>query len=198
MKLILATRNKHKIKEIKQILKPLKIKVYSMNDFDAVPRVKEDKKTFQGNAVKKAKAFARKFSMPALADDSGLQIKALKGSPGVRSARFAGANPTKEKLCVKVLKLLKALPKSGRLARFVCVMAVVFPSGRTKIVEGEVKGGIGFKMSGRNGFGYDPIFIPNGRKKTFAQMNSKAKNRISHRGRALKKLKSFLNKNNWV
>jgi len=190
MKLVLATRNKHKIKEIKQILKIRNLKILSMLDFEKSPRVKEDKPTFKGNAIKKARAFSKYFSMPALADDSGLVIKALKGAPGVKSARFAGPNATKEKLCNKTLRLMKNIPKSKRNAKFVCCMALVFPSGKSKIVQGEVRGSIGYKIIGRNGFGYDQIFIPSNYKKTFGQMKSSLKNKLSHRARALKKLKT--------
>jgi len=192
MKIVLATRNRHKIREIKQILRSLPVKVFSMLDFSYAPSVKEDKPTFRGNAVKKAARFSKYFGMPALADDSGLEVKALKGAPGVRSARFAGPNPTVEKLCAKVLRLLKGTPASGRAARFVCCIALVDPSGRTRVFEGEVRGKIGLEMKGSNGFGYDPIFVPRGHRKTFAEMKSSAKNRLSHRAKALKKLKTRL------
>jgi XTP/dITP diphosphohydrolase len=192
MKLILATRNKHKIREIKQILKSPRIAILSMLDFKSAPKVKEDGSTFKQNALKKASAFAEKFSLPAISDDSGLEIKSLKGAPGVRSARFAGPNSTKEKLCRKVLKLMKDVPASGRVARFVCSLAIVLPNGRTKVVEGIVSGRISREMKGANGFGYDPIFIPRGYKKTFAEMKPAMKNRLSHRGRALKKAKDVV------
>ncbi len=192
MELILATQNQHKIREIKQILRGLPVKIYSMLDFDKVPDVKESGKTFKENSIKKAGAFANSFSMPALADDSGLEIKALKGAPGIRSARFAGPDSTKEKLCKKVLKLMKNVPSSNRSARFVCSIAFVTTAGEVWVAEGCVYGRIGFEMSGGNGFGYDPIFIPRGYKKTFAQMNALTKNRLSHRARALYKMRNIL------
>jgi len=194
MKLILATRNKHKIQEIKAILRSLSVKVLSMLDFEGVPRVKEDGNTFKSNAIKKAKAFSKKFSIPAVADDSGLEIKALRGAPGVRSARFAGPNSTKEKLCGKVLRLMKDVPPSKRNARFVCNIAASLPTGKVKVVEGTVNGRIAFEMRGSKGFGYDPIFIPKGYKKTFAEMKPSMKNRLSHRGRALKKARVVIKK----
>lgn len=192
MKLVLATRNTDKIREIKDILRPLPLKVLSMLDFKSVPAVREDGETFARNAVKKAKVFCKVFSLPALADDSGLEVKALEGAPGVLSARFAGPNSTKEKLCKKVLKLLKGTPPSKRSARFVCDIAIAFPDGDIKVVGGRVEGRISSEMRGQNGFGYDPIFVPRGYKKTFAQMKPAVKNRLSHRARALKKAKNLL------
>lgn len=192
MKLVLATKNKHKIKEIKNILGKSRIEILSMLDLPEAPDVKENKKTFRENAVKKAIAFAKAFSMPALADDSGLEIRYLKGQPGVRSARFAGPKATKEKLCKKVLRLMKDVPSGKRGARFVCNIAVALPEGKIRVVVGEVRGRIGLKMKGVSGFGYDPIFIPDGYNKTFAQMKPAAKDRLSHRGRALRKASMFL------
>ena len=192
MELILATRNKHKIKEIKDILKSLPVKIYSMLDFKTAPKIKEDGRTFRQNAVKKAKAFSRFFSLPAVADDSGLEVKALGGAPGVRSARFAGPGSIKRKLCAKVLKLMEGVPPSKRGARFVCIIAIALPGSKVKIVEGVVRGRIAMEMRGRYGFGYDPIFIPKGYRKTFAQMKPQMKNRLSHRAEALNKVKQFL------
>ncbi len=166
--------------------------ILSMLDFKRTPLVKENGSTFKQNAVKKASAFSRFFSLPAMADDSGLEVKSLGGAPGVRSARFAGPGSTKKKLCAKVLKLMEGVPPSKRGARFVCSIAITLPGGKVKVVEGVVAGRITMEMRGRCGFGYDPIFIPKGYKKTFAQMKPQMKNRLSHRAKALNKVRQFL------
>ena len=194
MELIIASRNRAKIKEIKTILKGLPIKVMSLLDFETYPNIKESGRTFKENASKKAKTVARRFKKTALADDSGLMVDALKGAPGIRSARFAGPNPTAEKLCKKLLRAMKSIPAGRRKAKFVCDIAVASPAGKIEIVEGICSGKIGFCMRGRYGFGYDPVFIPHGYKKTFAEMAPPFKNRISHRGRALKKARILLKK----
>ena len=194
MNIVLATANKHKIDEIKHMLSGTNVTVLSMLDRARVPKVREDGRTFKENAVKKAWAFTKRFGLTALADDSGLEVKALHGAPGVRSARFAGPHSTKGRLCAKILKLLKDVPASKRGARFVCDIAICLPSGRVRVVEGTVNGRIDFGMRGENGFGYDPIFVPTGYKKTFAQMVPSMKNKLSHRGRALKKAKRVIEK----
>lgn len=186
---ILATQNKHKVKEISKILG---IKLLSLLDFDNPLRIIENAKTFEGNAIKKAKTVAKKFQLPAIADDSGLVVDCLGGAPGVKSARYAGPNPTKEKLCKKLLKEIARVKKSRPKAKFVCCVAIVWPNGKTKVVRGEVHGHIIDKMRGKNGFGYDPVFVPRGYKKTFAEMKSSFKNRISHRGRAFRKIAEVL------
>jgi len=192
MNLIVASGNKNKIKEIGSILKGLPIKVLSPVDLNVKLKIREDGKTFRVNALKKAKVYAKKFGMVALADDSGLMVDALSGSPGVRSARYAGPNPTKEKLCKKLLIEMKNIGSLKRKARFVCDIAVVLPEGKLYVVEGTCSGKIGYEMRGRYGFGYDPVFIPRGYKMTFAEMNPSKKNRISHRARALKKARILL------
>jgi len=194
MKLVLATKNKDKIREMKDILRAMPVKVLSMLDLGRVPDVKEDKRTFRDNAVKKAVAFSKRFSLTSVADDSGLHVDFLKGAPGVRSARFAGQNATKEMLCNKVLKLLKDVPSPKRTARFVCNVALALPEGKVRVLEGIVEGRIASEMRGKNGFGYDAIFVPRGHKRTFAQMKPTMKNRLSHRAKALKKLKAVLRK----
>jgi XTP/dITP diphosphohydrolase len=149
-------------------------------------KVKETGKTFEENAVKKAKAVSRADGGIAIADDSGLEVKCLNGRPGVRSARFAGPKPTSQKLCKKLLKVMKNC--KDRSAQFVCVIAVVYPDGRTKTIRGVCKGKIIDEMRGKNGFGYDPVFVPRGYRKTFAEMKPSMKNKLSHRGKALRKL----------
>ena len=184
-KILVATGNKHKLREIRQILKGARV-------LGLGTRVREDKPTFEGNAVKKAKALRPKVGEIAIADDSGLMVNALGGKPGVRSARFASP-ATPESLCRKLLRVMR---KRGgeRSAKFVCVIAIVYPSGKVRTVKGVCFGKIIYEMRGKRGFGYDPVFVPKGYKKTFAEMKPSMKNRISHRGRALKKLKQLLKK----
>ncbi len=194
MDIVLATTNRHKISEMKRILSGLDVRILSPLDLDGVPKVREDGRTFRENAAKKARAFSMRFGLTAIADDSGLEVKALRGAPGVRSARFAGPRSTKERLCAKVLRLLEGVPAAGRRARFVCCIAISTPSGGLFFAEGTVTGRIGCEMRGGAGFGYDPIFIPMGYKKTFAEMKPSMKDRLSHRGRALKKARPMIKK----
>jgi len=189
--LVIATKNRGKVREIRHALKSLKLKVLSLLDEPGIPAVKETGRTFEENAVKKAKAVAKRFSALALADDSGLQVDALKGLPGIRSARFAGPKPTTEKLCGKLLRVMKG--KVNRKARFVCVIAVA-DGKKVRTVKGVCGGRIIDRMKGKNGFGYDPVFMPNGYGRTFAQMPLNLKNRISHRGKALRKARKLLRK----
>ncbi len=188
--LIIATKNKGKVREIKHLLKSLKLKVLSLKDIKGIGEIKEDGKTFKANAVKKALTIAKKLKTLVMADDSGLQVEALGGKPGIRSARFAGPNPTSRKLCSKLLRLMSG--KKNRKARFVCDIAVAKPGGKIKVVEGICRGRIIDRMLGTRGFGYDPVFVPQGYSRTFAQMPLRLKNRISHRGRALAKAKACI------
>jgi XTP/dITP diphosphohydrolase len=189
--LIVATKNKGKVREIKHILKPLGIKIISLLDLPNMPEIKEDGRTFKENAAKKARTIARRSKTLVLADDSGLEVKALNGRPGVKSARYAGPNPTTKKLCVKLLKEMK--DKKDRRARFVCVIAIAGPK-KALTVKGVCRGRIASKMKGVHGFGYDPVFVPQGYDRTFAQMPLKSKNQVSHRGKALKKAKACLDR----
>jgi len=182
--ILVATSNKHKLKEIWHILKGYRVVGYGM-------KVREDGKTFEENAIKKAKAVARKFKEIAIADDSGLMVDCLGGKPGVRSARFASP-PTPQNLCTKLLRVMESSKCKKRSARFVCVIAVAYPSGKTKTVKGICRGKIIHEMRGKHGFGYDPVFVPAGHNKTFAEMQPHFKNLISHRSRALRKLKSIV------
>jgi len=181
--LLLATSNKHKLREIRHILG----KRYEVRGMRV--KVKEDKKTFEGNALKKARAVAKRYQALALADDSGLMVNCLNGRPGVRSARYASP-PTAKNLCGKLLKEING--KINRSARFICAMAVVHPSGKYRSVKGICPGRIIKEMKGSHGFGYDPVFVPKGYKKTFAQMKPALKNKLSHRARALRKAKKLL------
>jgi XTP/dITP diphosphohydrolase len=190
MKIVLATRNRHKVDEIRAILNVPGLELTCAADFPNAPDVVEDGDTFKANAIKKAVALARATGLPSLADDSGLEVDALGGAPGVRSARYAG-EPSNDKANVR--KLLTELSGSThRRARFQCVLALADPSGGVKTVEGACAGVIAPVERGHQGFGYDPVFVPDGFKETFAEMEPAQKNRLSHRARALEKLKVLL------
>ncbi|MBU3912174.1 MAG: RdgB/HAM1 family non-canonical purine NTP pyrophosphatase [Candidatus Omnitrophica bacterium] len=194
MQLVIATRNQHKLKEIRTLLRGLPVKVVSLEGFKGVPEVKEDRKTLEANAKKKALIVSDFLKKLVVADDSGLEIKALGGRPGVFSARFSGKGATYSSNNEKVLRLLKGMPLSKRKACFRCVIAVVDKGKVIGTAEGRIKGIITKKPSGNTGFGYDPIFRPNGYKKTFAELGINKKNRISHRSRALLKAKNIIKK----
>lgn len=157
-----------------------------------MPDVEEDGKSFFENSLKKARFYSKLFGKIAIADDSGLEVDALGGGPGIYSARYAGERATDQENRKKLLKALEGIPVSKRGARFKCVIAMVTPEGREILVEGTCKGRIGFKEVGRNGFGYDSLFILPRLGKTMAQLNLEEKNRISHRGKALRKLRKML------
>ena len=194
-RLVIATKNKNKKKELERLLKGLRVKVVSLSDLKIqVPRVIEDGKTFRQNAIKKALTFSRYVNGLVLADDSGLMVDALGGKPGVRSSRFAHAKATDKENNAKLLKFTKNVPAKKRSATFVCVIAIAEKGNLLDTAEGRCKGSIGVASKGKNGFGYDPLFTPKGRNKTFAQLGSSSKNKISHRGRALRKAKTILQK----
>lgn len=186
-KLLVATRNKGKLKELEELLSPLGIEVLSLADVPPIPEIEEDGDSFTANAIKKAQETSRLTGYVCLADDSGLVVDALGGQPGIYSARFAGENASDEENNDKLLKLMKDIEERDRTARFVCVIAVADTNGKTATVEGICEGRIGFTPQGENGFGYDPLFIPEGFDKSFAQLSSKEKQNISHRGQALRK-----------
>ena len=195
MNIVLATRNKKKVEEIKRIMKDMPVTIYTLDDFPECPKVEEDGKTFEENAVKKARAVSKYTKMPALADDSGLEVYALDGAPGVFSARYAGegADDRKDiKNYEKLLKEMNSLPDDKRIGRFVCVIALAFPDSRVETFSGYAEGLIGKKPKGANGFGYDPVFYPKGHGRTFAEMSDKEKDLLSHRGVALGRLYDFL------
>jgi XTP/dITP diphosphohydrolase len=194
MEIVLATRNKKKVEEIRRIAAGLPITVRSLDDFPQCPDTVEDRDTFEGNAVKKALEIADCTGKPALADDSGLEVDALGGAPGVYSARYApdaesGNDP---KNYLKLLNDLVHIPPQERDARFVCCLALAFPDGRTKTFFGYAEGHIGHEARGKKGFGYDPVFVPEGFDRTFAEMTAEEKDALSHRGEALKQLAEFL------
>jgi XTP/dITP diphosphohydrolase len=185
MQLLIATRNRHKLDEIRAIFRVKGLELASAADFPQAPEVVEDGDTFEANAVKKAVALARATGLWTLADDSGLEVDALGGAPGVISARYAGepVDPAANNR-----KLLLALSgRSDRRARFRCAIALASPSGTARTVLGDCEGAIALGPRGDGGFGYDPLFVPAGHQETFAEMDAGRKNLISHRGRALEK-----------
>jgi XTP/dITP diphosphohydrolase len=194
MEIVLATRNKKKIEEIRRITVDLPITILSLDNFPNCPETVEDKDTFEGNAVKKAIEVCRCTGKPALADDSGLEVDALEGAPGVYSARYAGGTGSGNDIrnYEKLLSELTNVPDDKRGARFVCCMVMAFPDGMVKTFFGYAEGCIGREPKGTTGFGYDPVFIPDGHKRTFAEMAGGEKDRLSHRGKALEKLAHFL------
>ena len=194
MDIVLATRNKKKVEEIRRISVGLPITVLSLDDFPHCPEVDEDRDTFEGNASKKALEIARCTGKTALSDDSGLEVDALDGRPGVHSARFApdassGNDPRNYQ---KLLKDLDNVPDGKRSARFVCCLALANADGTVKTFLGNVEGTITREPRGERGFGYDPVFVPAGRERTFAEMSASEKDVLSHRGKAIEKFAEFL------
>ncbi len=183
MKLIIATRNAHKLEEIRAIFDFQGLEVLSAFDFPEIPDVEEDADTFVGNAVKKAVEIAVATGCWTLADDSGLEVDALQGAPGVYSARYAGEPCDYAANNEKLLGELAG--KDLRTARFKTVIALSDPAGNAKTVEGVCPGKIIDELRGTNGFGYDPLFVPDGYDQTFAELDASVKNRISHRANAL-------------
>lgn len=190
MKLMLATKNDDKIKEIRNTLDITDLEIRTYRDFEALPNVVEDAATFAGNSFKKAKEVSELTGLVSLADDSGLAVKALGGAPGIMSSRYAGKDATDQDNNEKLLKKLEK--KNNRQAAFICVMCLYFPNGKTVFTKGKLKGEITEKPRGENGFGYDPIFYLKGYGKTVAQLPGKEKNKISHRAEALEKMKKAL------
>jgi len=194
-KVLIATKNRNKTKELKKLLKRLDIAVRDITELKTyVPNVIEDGKTFRQNAIKKAVTFSRYVEGVVLADDSGLEAEALEGKPGVRSARFAHTKATDKENTAKLLKFMEKVPQGKRGATFVCVIAIAKNGNLLNTAEGKCVGSIGYKSKGGNGFGYDPVFTPVGYNKTFAEISSITKNKISHRAKALLKAKSVIKK----
>ncbi len=190
--LVLATGNAGKISEFEVLCSDFNIEIKSLKDFGPVPPVEEDGKTFEDNAVKKARHTARVLGFPALADDSGLMVKALDGAPGVYSARYAGEEASDEANNAKLLKAMEG--KENREASFMCVIAIAVPWGPALIYEGSCDGLITKEPMGDQGFGYDPLFFYPPLNRTFAGISPKEKNRISHRGKAIAELKKEFDK----
>ncbi len=185
MKIVLATRNENKLREVKQFLEPHGIEVVSLNEFPDFPEIEETGETFKDNATIKATEACMFTGMTALADDSGLEVDSLNGLPGIYSARFAGENKSDEDNNNKLLELLKGLPEYQRKARFKCLMAVATTECFVYTTEGVCEGVIAEEPRGEGGFGYDPIFYLPEYEKTFAELDLETKNKISHRARAL-------------
>lgn len=188
--ILLATTNKGKLHDVKEILKDIDVEILSFLNFKDYPNVEETGLTFLENAELKAKAAFEKYAIPSFGDDSGLEALQLNGEPGIYSARYAGEDANDEKNNLKLIKKLSEYsePHPGR---FVCA-AVYYDGKEFKSAVGEVKGNIIKSPSGKNGFGYDPLFIPNGYDKTMAELSHEEKNRISHRLNAFKELKKYL------
>ena len=194
IEIVLATKNEGKAREFREIMKDLPIKLLSLRDFPAFGEIKEDGRTFEENALKKARPLAGFGKNAAIADDSGLTVDVLNGAPGIFSARYAGPGAVDLENNLKLLKELDGLSLERRGAAFKCAIAIVTPNGTEHVVTGECLGRIGFEMRGSDGFGYDPIFIPDGFEKTFAELGMKIKNRISHRSKAIEGLCEILKK----
>lgn len=193
-RLVVASRNRAKAAEIAQILaeEGLGFKIISLADLPEVVLPTETGETFAANAVEKAKAAARATGLPAIADDSGLEVDALGGEPGIRSARYAGEQAGDADRYRKVLGLMAEVPDGRRGARFRCAAAYAEPEGKVLLAEGACEGRIAQRPAGAGGFGYDPIFIPEGCDVTMAQLTPTHKHRISHRGRALRLLANLI------
>lgn len=192
MRLVLATNNPHKVREIKALLSDLGVEILTPNDFPNFPELKEEGSTLKDNAISKAKPTCEFTGLPSLADDTGLEVEALAGAPGVRSARFAGDDVNYDENNRKLLSLLDGLPKEKRGAAFRCVVAIASPEVEVTTVEGRAEGFITQAPRGKGGFGYDPIFYFPPLGKTFAELSPAEKNRVSHRAEALKNAKKLL------
>ena len=188
MRIVLATRNAHKVAELQRILEPYDIELVSLADYPDVPDVAETGETFADNAILKARAVAVATGLVAVADDSGLSVDALNGMPGVLSARWAGRHGDDLANLNLVLAQVTEVPDDRRGAAFVCAAAAVSPDGRIVLAEGRVEGTLLRGPRGSNGFGYDPIFVPIGEKRTTAEMSAEEKDAISHRGFAFRAL----------
>jgi len=193
MIVVAATQNKHKIKEINEITKEFDMEIIS-RDEAGVPNVEieEDGDTFEENSEKKAREIMEICGRITVADDSGLMVDILGGAPGVISARFAGEACDDSKNNEKLLKLLESVELKDRTAKFVSVITMVYPDGSKLVARGECKGHIIYVPKGNNGFGYDPLFVPEGYDKTFAELSSEEKNKVSHRAIALRNLRKQL------
>ena len=193
-KLVLATGNRNKVSEIRVLLQGLPFAILTLEDYKGLVMPEEDQPTFAGNAAKKAEAVARQSGETALADDSGLEVDALDGRPGVRSARYAGEEGNYAANNRLLLEELAGIPSTRRGARFVCAIAVAIPGEQTHIIEESCPGRIAESPQGEGGFGYDPLFIYDPAGVTFAEMTAEEKNAVSHRGRALRRARGLLEK----
>ena len=195
MKIVFATKNEGKVKEIKQMLEGMNIDLISLNHYNSVPEIKEDGKSFFENALKKAKIVSEFTGETVLADDSGLSVDVLNGEPGIYSARYAGDQATDEGNNNKLLAKLKDVPQLKRSASFFCSLVLYKKDGNYEAFEGRWGGQIINERRGENGFGYDPIFFVSELKATAAELPAAIKNKVSHRGKAFAELKKVLEKN---
>ena len=194
IELVIATKNKGKLREIRELLKDFDLKITSLAEYPGAPVVEEDGRTFAQNALKKAATIAIYTGKLTLGEDSGLQVKALKNAPGIYSARFSGENATDKKNNAKLLRSLKSVPAEKRQARYRCCAALVDAKGIIDVVSGSCSGIIAERARGKNGFGYDPYFLIEKYGKTFGELDPSIKAKISHRARALRKIKKVLEK----
>lgn len=203
MDIVIATRNRKKAEEIKRIIgeelakdssRSADIRIFTLNDFPDCPEVIEDAGTIKGNAIKKALTVAKHIGMTALADDSGIEVYTLDGRPGVLSSRYAGADADDIKNVEKLLNEMRCVDDDKRGARFVCTVALSSPEGCVITFDGYIEGRIGKYPMGSGGFGYDPVFYPEGHTKTFAEIPDDEKDAISHRGKALRECFQYVNR----
>jgi XTP/dITP diphosphohydrolase len=190
--IVLATRNLDKGRELRELLGGLGLRIRTLADFPIAPEVEEDGTTCEANAIKKAREIARATGVPAVADDTGLEVDALEGRPGVYAARYAGDHATYEENCRKLLLELGGVPRPKRTARFLTVAAIAFPSGEIYVTQGSLEGLITEQPVGDRGFGYDPVFLVPEFDKTLAQMTAEEKNRMSHRAKAFAQMRMWL------
>ena len=190
--LVLATRNRHKGEELAALLGDLGMTIHRLDEFPDAPEVVEDGDTCEANAIKKARAIAEFTGLPAVADDTGLEVDALGGRPGVYAARYAGEDATYEDNCRKLLRDLAGVPREQRTARFLTVAAIALPSDGVRVTQGTLDGMIAEEVRGALGFGYDPVFLIPELGKTLAQLTADQKNKISHRAKAFIQAKDLL------
>ena len=190
--LVLATRNRHKGEELAALLGGLGITIRTLDEFPDAPEVVEDGDTCEANAIKKARVIAAFTGLPAVADDTGLEVDALGGRPGVYAARYAGEDATYEDNCRKLLLELTGVPRERRTARFLTVAAIALPSDGIRVAQGILEGEIAAEASGTLGFGYDPVFLIPELGKTLAELSADQKNAISHRAKAFTQAKVLL------
>ncbi len=191
-KIVLASSNKGKLREVREILAGSELSVIPLSETGFTDEIEETGETFAENAFIKAETVAKALQLPVLGDDSGLEIDALGKEPGIRSARFMGRETPYSEKNAALLKKLEGVPDEQRTARFVCAMALVYPDGRSLQVQQTMEGRIGYEIKGENGFGYDPIFFLPEYGMTSAELSPEAKNAISHRGKALRKMAALI------
>jgi XTP/dITP diphosphohydrolase len=190
--LVIATRNRHKGQELAALLCDLGVTIRTLDEFPDAPEVVEDGDTCEANAIKKARVIAEYTGLPAVADDTGLEVDALGGRPGVYAARYAGEGATYQDNCRKLLRELAGVPRERRTARFLTVAAIALPSDGVSVAHGALNGMIAEEASGALGFGYDPVFLIPELGKTLAQLSPEEKNKISHRAKAFTKMREIL------